>query len=160
MRYLLFSFLFVGVLGWTSAVHAQPDRLLPEYTECTVEGIRYACYSASQQLQLNLLEEQARTWRTQLLLTEQLHLDQADLIINLSAQITDYALLVTAERERIETLTAQLLTEIEDKNRYRAEASNIDWWPLLVGGIVGLIGAGVAIGVGVAASTGALSDAD
>lgn len=160
MRYFLFSFLFVGVLSWTSAVHAQPDRLLPAYTECSVEGIRYACYSASQQLQLNLLEENARTWRAQLELSEQLRIDQARLIINLGEQITDYALLIASERRRIEALTTQLLSEIEEKNRYRAEASNIDWWPLLVGGIVGLIGAGVAIGVGVAASTGALSDTD
>lgn len=135
------------------------ERLLPQYTPCTVDGVRYACYTAEQQLQLNRLEEEARTWRRQLLLTEQLRIDQDQLIQNLTAQIAELNEIRTAHESRIEELVAQVLDEIEQKNTYRAEAESIDWWPLLVGGVVGLLGAGVAIGVGIAAATGAFNDA-
>jgi hypothetical protein len=131
------------------------ERLLPEYRPCTENRIRYACYTQEQQLQLNVLEENARTWRNQLLLTEQLRLDQAALVVNLAAQLVGSGEIVTAIRSRNVALTEQLMTEIEEKNRYRAEADSTDWWPLLVGGVVGLLGAGVAIGVAIMAATGA-----
>jgi len=134
------------------------ERLLPEYQPCTVAGARFACYTAAQQLQLNRLEEQARTWRQQVLLTEQLRLDQSELIANLNEQLLSGREIISAERTRNDTLTTQLLSEIEEKNRYRADADSIDWWPLLVGGVVGLLGAGVAIGVGIMASTGAFNE--
>jgi hypothetical protein len=130
------------------------ERLLPEFRPCTVDGERFACYTAEQQLQLNVLEENARTWRNQLLITTQLHLDQAALVVNLTAQLSEEREIVTAERARNEALTAQLMEEIEEKNRYRAEADSTDWWPLLVGGVVGLLGAGVAIGVAIVAAVG------
>jgi hypothetical protein len=140
-----------------SAGVEEVERLLPVYSPCVVEGTRFACYTATQQLQLNLLEENARTWRNQLLLTEQLRLDQATLVQNLTTQLHESSEIITAERTRNEVLTAQLMTEIEEKNRYRAEADSVDWWPLLIGGVVGLLGAGVAIGVVIAAATGAFN---
>ena len=159
------------LLCWPSVAAAQPtqpteepepieltERLLPEYIACTVDGVRYACYTADQQLQLNVLEENARTWRRQLMLTEQLRLDQAALIENLTAQITESTEIRTAQAARIQEITTQLLNEIEAKNQYRAQAESIDWWPLLVGGVVGLLGAGVAIGVSIAAASGAFNN--
>jgi len=135
------------------------ERLLPEYRPCTENRIRYACYTQEQQLQLNVLEENARTWRRQLLLTEQLRIDQAALVANLTEQLSETREIVTAGTARNLALTEQLMTEIEEKNRYRAEADSTDWWPLLVGGVVGLLGAGVAIGVAIVAAVGGFDSA-
>ena len=135
------------------------ERLLPEFLVCSFEGTRYSCYTQEQQVQLNLLEENARTWRNQLLITTQLHFDQAALVVNLTVQLVETGEIVTAERAHNVALTAQLMTEIEEKNRYRAEADSTDWWPLLVGGVVGLLGAGVAIGVALVAALGGFNDA-
>lgn len=163
---LLYGFILL-ILLWAWPAAAQPtitpdtdeaaeltERLLPLYLPCEVGDVRYACYTPEQQVQLNRLEEQARTWRRQLLLTEQLRIDQAALVINLTEQLSETNEIVTAERARNVALTEQLMTEIEEKNRYRAEADSIDWWPLLIGGVVGLLGAGVAIGVAIAAAAG------
>lgn len=156
----------ITLVSWASTVFAQPsitpdideaaelaERLLPEYLPCTVGDVRYACYTAEQQLQLNVLEENARTWRRQLLLTEQQRIDQVTLIQNITEQLVEMGEIVTVERARIVALTEQVLREIEEKNRYRAEADSTDWWPLLLGGVVGLLGAGIAIGVAIVAAS-------
>lgn len=141
--------------GITLPLYAQDiEPLLPQYTPCEVAGVRFACYTAEQQLQLNVLEESARTWRIRLRLVEQLRLDQAVLVENLTAQLEASQEIGELHLVRIEVLRTQLLEEIELKNRYRAEADSTDWWPLLVGGVLALISVGIGIGVSVdAAST-------
>lgn len=128
------------------------ERLLPEFMPCVVADVRYACYTAEQQVQLNRLEAQTRTWWRQASILEQLYLDQIEMVLNLNEQLIETRAIVTAERARNEVLTAQVMDEIAKKNQYRAEADSTDWWPLLVGGTLALLAAGVAIGVGVSAA--------
>jgi predicted RNase H-like nuclease (RuvC/YqgF family) len=127
-------------------------RLLPEYTPCVVSGVRYACYTAEQQAQLNALEITARGLRAQLRISEELRVDLDRLILNLQQQQTQRDEIITLLRAQIEELNRHLMEEIEAKNRYRAEAeSGPDTWPLWVGGIVGLLGLGFGVGAAIAA---------
>jgi len=121
-------------------------RLLPEYTPCTVAGVRYACFTADQVAMLNALEAHAHGLEQQLHVSEDLRLQLDQLVLNLHAQIADYVTLDTASTARIQELTTQLEHEIDQKNQYRAQAESTDYWPYIVGAAVGILGLGFGVG--------------
>ena len=141
---------FVLVSLCSASVKAQEAtselRLLPEYTPCTVSGVRYACYTAEQQAALNALEVQARGWERQLRLSEDLRLNLDQLVINLQSQINEYVEMLATHARHASELSARLAEEIEAKNRYRREAENADWLTLTIGIGVGVLGLGFGLG--------------
>lgn len=141
----------VAVYLALSAATARADdtrvRLLPQYTECTHTGERYACYTFDQQLQLNRLEEQALHWHRQMQIALQQYTLTSRLVNNLERQLAEAHSVEELQSERISHLTNQLYLEIEAKNQYRAEAESTDWWPLIIGGAVGILGIGLGLGL-------------
>ena len=144
---------FAFVLCLTSAtVFAEPPalRLLPEYTPCTDNGVRYACYTLEQQKALLALEINAQTWQ------KQLHLTQDALTSRTQERNLVYEQLKLADANgvlaarRIDVLTTQLNNEITQKNSWRAKAEEPVIWPYLIGGVVGILGLGFGIGAVVA----------
>lgn len=135
------------------AIEALPDRLLPEYRACIVDGVRYACYDEEGQLQLNTLEENARTWYTQWRINTRFRMALEAIVITRQAELTELHRVVQIQNARIEQLLTQVNEEIAAKNQYRAEAESTDVWPLIVGGAVALLGVGLATGVLVSAAT-------
>jgi hypothetical protein len=134
----------------TAATLDVPElRLLPEYTPCTVAGVRFACFTADQVAQLNALEARAHGLEEQLHLSENLRLELDQLVINLHAQIADYVVIDTASTARILELTTQLGHEIDQKNQYRVQAESTDYWPYVVGAVVGILGVGFGVGAAV-----------
>lgn len=127
-----------------------PDRLLPEYFPCTVNGTRYACYNQDQQVQLNILEKKAKYWHSQWRLSEQLRLNLTELNVAIEEQLQLQREALSDYKERNDQLLRQLYEQIELKNKYRAEADSIDVWPLLIGGALGLLGVGLGVGIWVA----------
>lgn len=79
--------------------------------------------------------------------------DLTDLRHNLEGQVASLNAVTEMRAIRLAELTEQLNTEIEEKNRWRAEAETPDVWPLLIGGVVALLGVGLAVGVMVAGLT-------
>jgi len=146
--------LLTGLLLGPTTARAQPSaptdavelRLLPEYTPCTVTGVRYACFTADQVAMLNALEVLAHGTQRQLRLSEDLRLELDRLVINLQVQLDDYRRIDTVLTEQVAALTAQLEHEIDQKNQYRAQAESTDYWPYVVGGIVGVLGVGFGVG--------------
>ncbi len=123
-----------------------PKRLLPEYEPCEVDDVRYACFTAEQMVDLNLLEAKARYWHEQwannasLLRTREEQVSKLQLQINLQLQIEKDAL------TRIDDLQQQVVTEIQDKNVWRTKAEHPPTWPLWVGGLLGVLGLGAFLG--------------
>ncbi len=151
MKYLL----FVMCLSYATVAHGAPEivtpdeitvRLLPAYTPCSENGIRYACYSLEQQKMLLSLESDAQTWQTKLRLTE------TALTETLKERDLVYAQLKLTEAnedlsvKRIKVLTDQLNTDIKEKNDWRAKAESPVVWPYVIGGVVGLLGLGFGLG--------------
>ncbi len=131
----------------TATVLDTPElRLLPEYTPCVVAGVRFACFTAAQVSQLNALEALAQGYEIRLRISEDLRLQLDQLILNLQAQIVDLQSIDAANVARMAELTTQLEHEIEQKNQYRAQAESTDWWPYVVGGVIGVLGVGFGVG--------------
>lgn len=95
---------------------------------------------------LNALEVLAHGTQRQLRLSEDLRLELDRLVINLQVQLDDYRRIDTVLTEQVAALTAQLEHEIDQKNQYRAQAESTDYWPYVVGGIVGVLGVGFGVG--------------
>jgi hypothetical protein len=143
--------LAVLILSLTPAAVAAQDaplelRLLPEYTPCVVNNVRFACFTAPQVAMLNALEALAQGTQRQLRISEDLRLQLDQLVINLQAQLVDHETIDTANQARIAELTAQLEHEIEQKNQYRAQAESVDYWPYVIGGAIGILGVGFGVG--------------
>jgi len=129
-------------------VYAQDTlRLLPAYTACTDQGVRYACYTLEQQQQLNELEVRARHWQDRMHLLEQQQLVLRAQVVNAQQQLDTLQEELQIEHSLGERLRAQLEDEIRAKNRYRAEADSIRAWPLVVGGALALLSAGLTVGL-------------
>lgn len=146
MRWIVITAI-ITLISNTAAADPPELRLLPEYMPCEVAGVRYACYTADQQIVLNQLELQAEHWRQQVAIHNQLSLDMEQLITVLGEENDALRSSNSAFEARVESLLTQLEEEITAKNRYRAEAESTDVWPLVVGGTLGLVGVGVALGV-------------
>jgi len=129
-----------------SAQEIPPLRLLPEYTPCVVNTVRYACYTAEQQAALNALEAQAQGWERQLRLSEGMRLQLDALVVNLQAQVTEYQALDRERAEHIANIQRQLEAAITEKNDWRARAESTDPWPIIIGAAVGVLGVGFGIG--------------
>lgn len=135
------------VLNVSTAYADPPQRLLPQYVECNSGGTRYACYTLDQQIQLNLLEENTIHVRTQLTDVARQHQIVAEIAHNLELQLAEFEGIDREQQRRISDLMRQLATEIEAKNQYRMEAESTDWWPLILGGVVGIVGVGLGVGI-------------
>jgi hypothetical protein len=122
---ILLSVLFASVARADTEPAPEP-RLLPPWTMQTCGTAQYACYD---------LEDQ-----------HQLVVDLDALVLNLKQQIAIKDTIIDTQTTRVTALVAQLNEEIAAKNKWRAEAETTDIWPLVIGGSVGLIGAGIAIG--------------
>jgi len=123
-----------------------PVTLLPTYTLQIHENTQYACYTHSQQRDLFILEQYAGHWFLQWKTTRQLVTDLTTLAQNRAEQISHLEIVLEMQRSRILEIGTQLEKEIEAKNQYRIEAEDTDIWPLLLGGVIGIVGAGIAIG--------------
>jgi hypothetical protein len=154
MRMLKYTVLLVGLL-LAAPVHAAPIlappeestvRLLPEYTPCSENGVRYACYSLEQQKMLLKLELDAQAWKTELRLTKdalgELVLERG--LVYEQLKLTEANMLLASKH--IDELTTQLNSEIKQKNDWRSKAETPVIWPYLVGGIVGVLGLGFGLG--------------
>jgi hypothetical protein len=121
-------------------------RLLPEYTPCSENGVRYACYSLEQQKELLKLELDLKNWQAQAYyLTNAITERSTEFkLVYAQLQLTN-ANEVIAMR-RVDVLTQQLNEEIKAKNDWRAKAETPTIWPYLVGSVVGVLGLGVGLG--------------
>lgn len=127
-------------------------RLLPEFTPCTVAGVRYACYTAESQARLNALELLTQGLQRQLRSSETLRLTADALVLNMQAQLVERNSIIELTAAQVTQLTAQLMTEIEAKNRFRAEAERgPDLWPIILGVVVGVLGLGLGAGLAISA---------
>lgn len=135
-------------LLWAPLAHAQDaepeeERLLPQWTRC-MEG--YACYDFEQAQELLLMEQEALMWHAELAETQQVLVIFEELTVNLELQVSSLLEALRLRDTQNEELTLQLNEEIKEKNRFRAEAETPTVWPLLVGGILAVLGAAVGIG--------------
>lgn len=128
-------------------VRAQELRLLPEYTPCTYEGARYACYDFESQKKLNLLEKRALTWKIQRVSADKLVLVLSKRIDNLNQQLKATDEMIQIQSDYAQDNRAQLLKEIKLKNDWRAKAEKVNIWPWVIGGTLGLLGLGLGLGV-------------
>lgn len=119
-----------------------PARLVPEYKPCTVSGVRYACYTQEQMVEIFAFEARAKYWHTQwqskksILLEKELQIEKLDKIIDLALAINQ------RDDDFVSQLSADYMDMAKLKNEFRAKAENPPTWPLWLGG------AGLAVGLG------------
>lgn len=123
-----------------------PARLIPEYSPCTYQNSRFACFTAEQMVELNTLEIQARYWHDQWEdYTSLLAVKEAELL-KTQEQISIHLDMERQDRDQINVLNNRLSDEIEAKNEWRAKAENPPIWPLWVGGTTVMLSAGFVLG--------------
>lgn len=148
----LIALLTATALLWAPMAQAQDaepeeERLLPQWTRCMPD---YACYGFEEAQELLLMEQEALMWRRELEESRQLLAIYNELTVNLELQVTSLLTALELRDRQNEEVTSQLNEEIAEKNRFRAEAETPTVWPLLVGGIIGVLGAAFGIGALVA----------
>lgn len=123
-----------------------PARLLPDYSPCTYQGSRFACFTAEQISQLNVLEIQARYWHDQWEdFTGLVAVKDAE-ILKLQEQLKVHLDIERQDQDQIKMLNDNLVEQVEAKNTWRAKAENPPTWPLWVGGAAAVLGLGAFLG--------------
>jgi len=134
------------VLGNVLSVQAQNLRLLPEYVPCTYKGIRYACYDFDQQKQLNLLEKEALTYKSQVGSEKRIVKLHEDEVANLRKQLAEADKSIKMLVDHVADLKKDILKEIEDKNEWRAKAEKPRLFPWIFGGSMLAVALGLVAG--------------
>lgn len=122
---------------------------LPEYTPCSENNVRYACYSLEQQKQLLVLEANAHTWQAQLYLLNAALVNKTRELKLVTEQLKITEDSVTRSVQHVDTLTKQLNDAINDKNNWRAKAEAPVVWPYVIGGVIGILGLGFGLGAAI-----------
>lgn len=110
-----------------------------------------ACYNEQGAQALLILEQQALRWRARVATDDEIQLHLNEQIISLNAQIASYERELEFGRTRMAELTAQLMSEIEQKNNWRARAESPVIWPYLLGGGLALVAIGAIVGAVISA---------
>lgn len=119
-----------------------PLRLIPEYTGCEVKGIRYACYTDQQMLELYTLETEARGWHQKSQQYLDLSIVQEEHINTLRAEIAQYALMQERSLAHMKDLENKLFDFIEINAELESEIEDPPGWPMWIGGGLAIFGLG------------------
>lgn len=139
--------IILSLLLFASPALAQtPEVSLPPWTMRTCGTEQYGCYDQDGTRALLVFEENARHWKAELDSEIELNVNLNALVLNLEAQLAGEREITQMQGTRIAELNTQLEEEITQKNKYRAEADTVSVWPWVIGGSVGLLGVGIAIG--------------